>query len=131
MIAPRHYRAASDTSPAQVSRDTRQLQDAGGSDTSPHYDPSMSPERRPPSVDDEFLTVAEVAAILKLNQQTIRNWIDAGSLPALRVGRRVRVLRRDLDQLLAEASASAGQPGPSAGADGEGWRDAEAFWGGE
>ena len=66
----------------------------------------MSPERRPPSVDDEFLTVAEVAATLKLNQQTIRNWIDAGSLPALRVGRRVRVLRRDLDQLLAEAEAS-------------------------
>jgi hypothetical protein len=24
---------------------------------------------------DEFLTVAEVAAILKLNQQTVRNWI--------------------------------------------------------
>jgi hypothetical protein len=33
----------------------------------------MSPERRPPDVDDEFLTVAEVAAILKLNQQAIRN----------------------------------------------------------
>ena len=26
---------------------------------------------------DEFMTVAEVAAILKLNQQTVRNWIDA------------------------------------------------------
>jgi hypothetical protein len=24
---------------------------------------------------DEFLTVAEVAEILKLNQQTVRNWI--------------------------------------------------------
>jgi excisionase family DNA binding protein len=49
----------------------------------------MSAQRRPPDVDDEFLTVAEVAAILKLNQQTIRNWIDQGSLAALRsiVGR--------------------------------------------
>ena len=37
-------------------------------------------------LDDEFLTVAEIAGILKLNQQTIRNWIDQGSLPALRVG---------------------------------------------
>jgi len=45
----------------------------------------MSAQRRPPGVDDEFLTVAEVAAVLKLNQQTIRNWIDQGSLPALRV----------------------------------------------
>jgi hypothetical protein len=50
----------------------------------PRYDASMSPQRRAPDVDDEFLTVAEVAAILKLNQQTIRNWIDQGSLPALR-----------------------------------------------
>ena len=58
----------------------------GGSDMSPHYDTSMSPERRLPDATDEFLTVAEVAAILKLNQQTIRNWIDHGSLPALRVG---------------------------------------------
>jgi len=24
---------------------------------------------------DEFLTVAEIARILKLNQQTVRNWI--------------------------------------------------------
>jgi excisionase family DNA binding protein len=40
---------------------------------------------------DEFLTVAEVAAMLKLNQQTVRNWIDQGSLPALRVGRRARI----------------------------------------
>jgi len=28
-----------------------------------------------PHADDEFLTVAEIAEILKLNQQTIRNWI--------------------------------------------------------
>jgi excisionase family DNA binding protein len=49
---------------------------------------------------DEFLTVAEIAAILKLNQQTVRNWIDQGTLPALRVGRRVRVRRSDFDALL-------------------------------
>ena len=63
----------------------------------------------------------------------LKNWIDAGSLPALRVGRCVRVLRRDLDQLLAEAEASAtsaSQPGAGVGQDGEGWPDAQAFWGG-
>jgi hypothetical protein len=27
---------------------------------------------------EEFMTVAEVAALLKLNQQTIRNWIQCG-----------------------------------------------------
>ncbi len=51
--------------------------------------------------DETYLTVAEVAAILKLNQQTIRNWIDAGQLPAIRVGqRRVRIKRSDFDRLV-------------------------------
>jgi excisionase family DNA binding protein len=49
---------------------------------------------------DEFLTVADVAMILKLNQQTVRNWIDRGELPAIRVGRRVRIRRSDFDQLV-------------------------------
>ena len=48
--------------------------------------------------DDEFLTVDEVAALLKVNPQTVRNTIDRGDLPAVRFGsRRVRVRRVDLD----------------------------------
>jgi excisionase family DNA binding protein len=54
-------------------------------------------------VEDEYLTVAEVATMLKLNQQTVRNIIDRGELPAVRVGaRRVRILRSDLNGFLAE-----------------------------
>ncbi len=75
-------------------------------------------------VEDSFLTVAEVAETLKLNQQTVRNWIDQGSLPAVRVGRRVRIRRSDFDRLLAE-SYTAGAPGAGAGP------SAEDFWGGE
>jgi len=56
---------------------------------------------------DPFLTVADVAQLLKLNQQTVRNWIDQGSLPAHRVGRRVRIKRSDLEQLLAEGYTAA------------------------
>lgn len=64
--------------------------------------------------------------MLKLNQQTVRNWIDQGSLPALRVGRRVRIKRSDFEQVLARsytggAGAGGGETGPSA----------EDFWGGE
>jgi excisionase family DNA binding protein len=72
---------------------------------------------------EEFLTVAEVAELLKLNQQTVRNWIDQGSLPALRVGRRVRIRRSDLERVLEDGSTQGGKAaeGPSA-AD---------FWGGE
>jgi excisionase family DNA binding protein len=49
---------------------------------------------------EELLTVAEIAASLKMNQQTIRNWIDSGYLPAIRMGRRVRVKQSDFDALL-------------------------------
>jgi excisionase family DNA binding protein len=64
--------------------------------------------------DDEYLTVAEVAERLKLNQQTVRNWIDQGSLPAVRVGRRVRVRRSDLDRILAQGATAASDPRPAA-----------------
>ena len=74
----------------------------------------------PPDSHDEFLTVAEVAQLLRLNQQTVRNWIDQGSLPAIRVGaRRVRIPRTELDAFLREASGSNStnaQPAPEAAA---------------
>jgi len=60
--------------------------------------------------DDEYLTVKEIAELLKLNQQTLRNWIDAGSLPAVRIGRRVRVRRADLDRILAQSATVAPDP---------------------
>jgi excisionase family DNA binding protein len=78
------------------------------------------------NLEDSFLTVAEVAEMLKLNQQTVRNWIDQGSLPALRVGRRVRIRRSDLERLLEEGStAGAGSSAHDASP------SAEDFWGGE
>ena len=74
---------------------------------------------------DEFLTVAEVAELLKLNQQTVRNWIDQGSLPALKVGRRVRIRRSDLERVLQDGATRTGKA--AAG----GRPNAEDFWGGE
>lgn len=82
----------------------------------------MSAER-----DETFLTVAEVAEWLKLNQQTVRNWIDQGALPAVRVGRRVRIKRSDLDQIL-----DAGyRPGAGAGPSRPLGPSADDFWNGE
>ncbi len=71
------------------------------------------------------MTVAEIAATLRLNQQTIRNWIDQGRLPAVRIGRRVRIKRSDFEQLLNTAAGPA-KPTPRAGA-----YSAEQFWDGE
>jgi excisionase family DNA binding protein len=77
-------------------------------------------------LEDSFLTVAEVAAILKLNPQTVRNWIDQGSLPALRVGRRVRIKRSDFERVLEE-----GYTAGRGSADREKAPTPEDFWGGE
>lgn len=76
--------------------------------------------------EESYLTVAEVAETLKLNQQTVRNWIDQGSLPALRVGRRVRIKRSDFERIL-EESYSGGAATPASGSG----PSAEDFWGGE
>jgi excisionase family DNA binding protein len=54
---------------------------------------------------DEFVSVAEIAGIVKLNPQTARNWIDAGTLPAYHVGRRVRVPRSAFDAARAHRTA--------------------------
>lgn len=74
---------------------------------------------------EEFLTVAEVAELLKLNQQTVRNWIDQGSLPALKVGRRVRIRRSDLERVLEDGAMRSGKPNSDGGP------NAADFWGGE
>lgn len=75
--------------------------------------------------EETYLTVAEVAETLKLNQQTVRNWIDQGSLPALRVGRRVRIKRSDFQRIL-EESYNAGTSAPARSTP-----SADDFWGGE
>lgn len=74
--------------------------------------------------EESFLTVAEVAELLKLNQQTVRNWIDQGSLPALRVGRRVRIKRSDFERVLEQSYSGVGAGGGHVGP------NAEDFWGG-
>ncbi len=62
---------------------------------------------------DEFLTVAEVASLLKLNQQTVRNMLDRGELGHVRVGRRrVRIRQSQLDAFLAAGESSPQSAGP-------------------
>ena len=57
---------------------------------------------------DELLTVKDVAELLTLNQQTIRNMIDRGEMGHVRVGqRRVRVRQSQLDAFLAAGESSA------------------------
>ncbi len=62
---------------------------------------------------EEYLTINEIARHLKLNHQTIRNWIAQGRLPAIRIGRRIRIRRADLDVILAQGTTTPITPDPS------------------
>lgn len=48
----------------------------------------------------ETQSVAEVAARLGVHENTIRNWVRSGEVPAVRLGRRVLVPRVVIDRLL-------------------------------
>ena len=48
----------------------------------------------------KLLTAVEVGTRLALSPVTIRGWVRAGRLPAVRVGRMIRVREDDLEALL-------------------------------
>ena len=48
----------------------------------------------------EFFTIQETAAMLKVSPMTIRRYIASGKLPAVRVGRRVRIRPEAIEQLV-------------------------------
>ena len=60
----------------------------------------------PSSEPEAFLTTDEVLAYLQVNLRTVYRLIDAGKLPAVRVGRQWRFRRRDIDAWLAEQQQS-------------------------
>ncbi|WP_051276272.1 helix-turn-helix domain-containing protein [Desulfovirgula thermocuniculi] len=49
----------------------------------------------------EFLTVGEVAALLRLGRSTAYELIRRGEIPSFRVGRHIRIPRRELERLAA------------------------------
>jgi len=50
-----------------------------------------------------FLTVAEVAEMLRVSNMTVYRLINAGSIPAVRVGKSYRLTEEDVDAYLAQS----------------------------
>lgn len=48
-----------------------------------------------------YLSVKEVAALFRISPKTVRRWIKADTLPAIRLGRDWRIARADLKALAA------------------------------
>ncbi|MGH2618267.1 MAG: helix-turn-helix domain-containing protein [Thermomicrobiales bacterium] len=62
------------------------------------------------ALDEDYLTVTEAAALLRVAPSTIRRWIREGDVPAYRLGRRrVALRRRDLSLLITPARSSVEQ----------------------
>lgn len=51
------------------------------------------------------LTVAEVAAALRVSTMTVYRLVNSGELAALRIGKNIRIRTRDLDAYLASGTA--------------------------
>ncbi len=56
----------------------------------------------PPERPARFLTVAEVAALLRVSTMTVYRQIQAGELAAVRVGKSYRLRAADVDEWIAE-----------------------------
>lgn len=55
-----------------------------------------------------YLTVREVASMLRLSNMTVYRLINSGELPAVRVGKSFRLRDEDVNRYLAERYTQAG-----------------------
>jgi excisionase family DNA binding protein len=58
--------------------------------------------------DPKFLTVAEVASMMRVSKMTVYRLVHGGELPAVRVGRSFRVTEDDVNEYLRKSYYSAG-----------------------
>jgi excisionase family DNA binding protein len=70
----------------------------------------MPPERseQARSTQVQFLTVAEVASMMRVSKMTVYRLVHSGELPAARVGRSFRVPQRAVEDYLRNAYFDAG-----------------------
>jgi excisionase family DNA binding protein len=58
--------------------------------------------------DSTFLTVAEVAAMMRVSKMTVYRLVHSGEMPAVRVGRSFRVREEDANDYLKNSFYNAG-----------------------
>jgi excisionase family DNA binding protein len=61
-----------------------------------------------PLAEIKFLTVAEVAAVMRVSKMTVYRLVHSGELPAVRVGRSFRVPEKAVDDYLRDSYFNAG-----------------------
>ena len=56
----------------------------------------------------KFLTIAEVASVMRVSKMTVYRLVHSGELPAVRVGRSFRVSEEDVNEYLRKSFFQAG-----------------------
>ena len=64
-------------------------------------------ESRVPVIEDQILTIKDVAAILKLAEKTVYSMAQDGEVPAFKVRGQWRIRRVDFDNWIAKQAAAA------------------------
>jgi excisionase family DNA binding protein len=59
--------------------------------------------------DKEYLKVSEMAAFLRIGRTRAYEMVGSGEIPSVRIGRSVRVSRRELERWLEERRQGAGE----------------------
>jgi excisionase family DNA binding protein len=80
--------------------DQRAASRAARADQQGSHDPALAEMR--------FLTVAEVALVMRVSRMTVYRLVHSGELPAVRVGRSFRVPERAVHEYLRAAFTDAG-----------------------
>jgi excisionase family DNA binding protein len=68
----------------------------------------MVPVVQPSESRSRFVTVAEVANQLRVSNMTVYRLVQAGDLPAVRIGRSYRIREDDVEQYLSSRYTQAG-----------------------
>jgi excisionase family DNA binding protein len=68
----------------------------------------MAPSSNGDMSDVVFLTIAEVAAKMRVSKMTVYRLVHGGELPAVRVGRSFRVTEDDVNEYLRKSFYDAG-----------------------
>src|SRR5579884_3539173 len=76
----------------------------------------------------ELLTIQETAQTLKVAPLTVRRYIQSGMLPAVKVGRGIRVRKEALDQLVTDVSPVAGTGTPATQRHGKVFSMGDPLW---
>lgn len=90
-----------------ASNSTPPAKRSGGAATPRAAEPVKAAQPAKPA-DVTFLTVAEVAAMMRVSKMTVYRMVHGGELPAVRVGRSFRVPEQAVHDYLRDAYIEAG-----------------------